>query len=366
MQKQLAHFYPVILAGGSGTRLWPISRQGSPKQLSFKFEGMTLLERAYQNVRKGFLRSSIFVSTNLSSVSMVRKMLKSLPRENLIVEPMKRDTAPAVGLAALTLLQRDPQAIMVTVNSDAWIGDVPAYLSSLEFAHRAVRERPDHLVFVGINPSYPETGYGYLEMGLPVMKYGNLEAFTLLSFTEKPTLQTAKKYLASWRYLWNPTLMTARADHLLRLYQTHLPRIGRGLNRIARMMHARSADEVVRREFQCMPSISIDYGIFEKLKKNILVIPAEFGWADVGSFRTIHEIFSRKTRRNVVNGTAVEIDAENNLVMTERKKLVALIGVKNVVMVEAEDAILLCHKDRTQEVRKVVEILKKKGMRKYL
>jgi len=359
----LAHYYPVILAGGSGTRLWPVSRAGTPKQLSFALGGETLLERAYHNVRRGFPRSHIFVSTNVASAATVRRMLKDLPRQNLIVEPVKRDTAPAVGLAAATLLTRDPHAVIVTVNSDAWISDVPPFLRALEFSYRAIAEKQDHLAFIGINPSYPETGYGYLEMGLPVMKYGDLEAFALLSFTEKPSLATAKKYLASWRYMWNPTLMTARADYLLSLYRKHMPAVARGIEKIAR---ARGAAQALAREFRRMPSVSIDYGLFEKLTKNMLVIPAEFGWADVGSFRTIHEILSRKTRRNVVEGQVVEIDAENNLIMPAGNKLVALVGIKNTVMVETDDAILLCHKERTQDVRKVVEMLKKKGMRRYL
>lgn len=363
MQK-LAHYYPVILAGGSGTRLWPISRSSRPKPLSMRMDGHTLLEQAYRHVRQCFTRDAIFVSTNACSAREVRSLLKELPSKNFIIEPVMRNTGPAVGYAALKIHERDPDGILVTVNSDAWIGDGAALARALEFAYRAVCAYPNHLVFLGINPSYPETSYGYLEMGIPVMKYGTLEAFTLLSFKEKPSLRVAKKYLTSWRYLWNPTMVTARADHFLSLFDAHLPAVARQLKIIARARTANSP--AVKKAFGAMPSISIDFGIFEKQKKNMLVIPAEFGWADIGSFRTIHEILSHKTRQNVAKGPLLALDAENNLVLPEREKLVSLIGVNNVVMVETEDAILLCHKERTQDVRKVVEMLKKRKMMKYL
>ncbi len=364
--KSNPHLYPVILAGGVGTRLWPVSRIRTPKQLHSFFGPSTLLEQAYKNLVRGFPRRAVQVSTNISSATAIRALIPQLPAHNLIVEPVRRNTAAALGYAAVVLLDRDPEAMLVTVNSDAWIGNPDAFLKAIEFAARIVGERKDHTVLVGINPTYPETGYGYIEMGLPVMKYGNLEAFIAKSFTEKPSLSRAKQYLSSWRYLWNPTVMSVRADHLLSLYRTHLPKVSQGLDRIAKVLHSRNAATAVKRAFHALPSISIDYGIAEKLKKNVLVIPAEFGWADVGSFRTVHEILSGRTRKNVARGKCISIDAENNLILPEKDKLVALIGVKNLVMVETQDALLLCHKERSQEVKKIVEMLKKKGMNKYL
>lgn len=366
MEYSKEHLYPVILAGGVGTRLWPVSRTRSPKQLHSFFGPSTLLEQAYKNLMRGFSRRAVYVTTNDASAAAVRALLPLLPAQNLIREPARRNTAAALGYAATVLVSRDPEAMLVTVNSDAWIGNPDAFLKAVEFASRIVRTRPDHVVFLGINPSYPETGYGYIEMGLPVMKYGNLEAFTVQSFAEKPSLARAKQYLSSWRYLWNPTVITVRADHLLALYRTHLPQISYGLDRIARALHTKNAAAAVKRAFQALPSISFDYGIAERLKKNVLVIPAEFGWADVGSYRTVHEILSGRTRKNVVRGKSISIDAENNLILPERDKLVALIGVKNLVMVETKDALLLCHKERTQEVKKVVEMLKKRGLTEYL
>ncbi|MEW6610063.1 MAG: sugar phosphate nucleotidyltransferase [Patescibacteria group bacterium] len=360
------HLYPLILAGGVGTRLWPLSRRSKPKQLNSFFGSTTLLEQAYRNVTRGFFPRAVYVSTNTSSAHAVRALLPRMPRSNLIVEPVCRNTAAAIGYAAAVLKYQDPDAVIVTVNSDAWIGNPGAFIKAIEFAARIIKARTDHLVLLGSNPTYPETGYGYIEMGLPVMKYGNLEAFTVKSFTEKPTLSRAKQYLSSWRYLWNPTVMTIRADHLLSLYRTHLPRMFTGLVRISKALHTRNAAATVQREFRAFPPISIDYGIVEKLKKDILVIPAEFGWSDVGSYRTVHEIITHLTRKNVVRGKSISIDAENNLIFPETNKLVALIGVKNLVLVETKDALLLCHKERSQEVKKVVEMLKRKGMIQYL
>src|SRR3989338_904743 len=366
MEYSKEHLYPIILAGGVGTRLWPLSRTRAPKQLHSFFGPSTLLEQAYKNLRRGFPRRAVHVSTNATSAAAVRALLPQLPAQNLIIEPVRRNTAAALGLAAAVLLDRDPEAMLVTVNSEAWIGNPDAFLKAIEFAARIIKERKDHTVLVGISPTYPETGYGYIEMGLPVVKYGNLEAFTVKSFTEKPSLSRAKQYLSSWRYLWNPTVITVRADHLLSLYRMHLPKVSQGLERIAKALHSRNAAVTVRRAFQALPSISFDYGIAEKLENNVLVIPAEFGWADVGSYRTVHEILSGRTRKNVARGKCVSIDAENNLILPERNKLVALIGVKNLVMVETQDAILLCHKERSQEVKKIVEMLQKKGMTQYL
>jgi len=367
MSNNQSHFYPVILAGGTGTRLWPLSRASRPKQLQPVLGHTTLIEQVLKALRTKLPVSSIYVSTTEASAPGIRKALKAVPASNFIIEPFRRDTAPAVGYAAAVLKHRDPEAIMLTVNADSWIGDPAAFHKALEFARSIVFNEPEQMVFVGVNPGYPETGYGYIEIGLPALKYGSLEAFSVLSFKEKPSLAVAKRYLGSWRYLWNPTLITVKAETLMALYDRHLPKVGRELRKIERALRARKGKAAVRRAFAAMPSISVDYGILEKVdRKHMLVIPADFGWADVGSFRTVHEIRSGWSRGNVVKGEEVSVDAENNLIFPERKKLVALIGVKNLIMVETEDALLLCHKERTQEVKHVVETLKLKGLKKYL
>ena len=367
MPSPIPHYYPIILAGGTGTRLWPLSRAASPKQLQPVLGSSTLIEQVYRALRKGFTPAAIYISTTERAALGLKKVLPAVPPSNFIIEPFRRDTAAAIGYAAAVIHARDPEGILLTINADSWIGDPVSFHKALEFARSIVMEQPDQVVFVGVNPGYPETGYGYIEIGLPKMKYGNLEAFTVLSFKEKPTLATAKRYLGSWRYLWNPTLITIKASFLLSLFDAHMPKAGRELKRIERAVGKKGSGAVIRRAFSTMPSISIDYGILEKIdRKHMLVVPADFGWADVGSFRTVHEILSGWSRRNIVKGEEVSIDAENNLVLPATKKLVAMIGVNNMVLIETDDALLLCHKDRTQEVKHVVELLKAKGKKRYL
>ena len=368
MFSSLPHFYPIILAGGTGTRLWPLSRVNTPKQLRKILGNLTLAEQVYRTLRTKLPASAIFVSTTARAAPELKRILREVPDPNFIIEPVRRDTAAAIGYAAAVIRHRDPEAILLTVNSDSWIGDPLAFHNALAFAHSIIATQPEKLAFVGVNPGYPETGYGYIEIGSPEIKRGNLEAFTVLSFKEKPTLVAAKRYLASWRYLWNPTLITVRASYLLELFDAHLPRTAKGLRRIERVLGQKRAQaRTIASVFKSLPSISFDYGILEKADRaHMLVIPADFGWADVGSFRTVHEILSGWTRGNVTKGIEVSIDAENNLIFPETKKLVALVGVRNLVMVETADALLLCHKDRTQEVKHIVELLKAKGKKKYL
>jgi len=364
-----SRLYPVILAGGLGTRLWPLSRASHPKQVRPLLGLGPLVAKVYRVVRQAYPKSRVYVSTTRASAPAVRRLLPGLPQQNLLIEPVKRDTAPAIGYAATVIRERDHGAALLIVNSDAWIGEPDAFHRAVEFAWRVVQERPESLVLVAANPVYPETGYGYIEIGLPVMKFGNLEAFTVQSFKEKPSLRAAKRYLNSWRYLWNTTLIVVRADTLLGYYHQHLPQVARGLDLLATSIarHGRMASSLSVRVFQKFPSVSIDYGILEKIdKRGMIVIPADFGWADVGSFRTVHEILSHGSRKNIVKGMLLAIDASNNLVIPQKKKLVALLGVKNLIMVETDDAILLCHKERSQEVKKMVEMLKKRGLKRYL
>ncbi len=377
--------YPIIMAGGAGTRLWPISTKGKPKQIYPLLDNETLLQKTWKRLRKGFPAERILVSTGGSLADEVCKQLPRQHLRNCIVEPVRRGTAPALALAILKLWKRDPKASFVYINADNYIADEKEFIRLLRVAERVLVKKPDHVVLIGVNPTYPEPGLGYIKMGKSVMRFSHShndngrnsthgdEIFEVEKFVEKPDLDTAKKFLKSWRYLWNPTLIVANANHFLELYKKYLPGTWKRLEHIARAMGTPDEQRVVKREFPKIEAETIDYGILEKEKK-MLVLPGNFGWTDVGSWKTVHEVLSQNHKSQITNhkqnickaGKCVSVDSAGNLIYSLSGKLVALAGVKNMILIESENALLLCPRDRAQDVKKLVENLEKKGLKEYL
>ncbi len=356
----------IILAGGGGTRLWPVSRKKDPKQIKPLVGSDTLLQKTYKRVNKGFRKSDIFISTNIKYKQAIKKQLKSFPDRNLILEPEKKDTAAAIGLAAVSLFHKNPKSIMVTVNSDAYIKDEKEYLRILKLAEKVVQKKPGSTVLIGINPTYPETGYGYIKLGSRDIKLGEDEIFKAEKFVEKPDFKKAKEYLSKWDYLWNPAMFVWRVDTLLNLYKKYLPSIYKSLMSIEASLGKKNSAEVIKEEFEKIKPISIDYGIMEKIQDKMLVIPADFGWADVGHWRTVKDVLSKKESDNVVKGKYIGIESEGNLVYSFSGKLVATCGINDMIIIETEDSILVCPRDRAQDVKKIVQMLEEKNLNEYL
>ncbi|MDD5043430.1 MAG: sugar phosphate nucleotidyltransferase [Patescibacteria group bacterium] len=356
----------VIMAGGGGTRLWPISRINSPKQIHPLIGKDTLLQATWKRVAGDFKKEDIFVSSNIKYREYIKRQLPNLHLVNLILDPERKDTAAAIGLAALKLYHDNPRNILVTVNSDAHIKNSKEYVRILKLTERVASENPERAVLVGINPSYPETGYGYIKLGRQWRKIGQDAVFYGEKFVEKPDLETAKKYFKRWDYLWNPAIFVFRVDHLLDLYEKHLPEMYNILMNIYKALGGQDEEKIIREEFRKIKPISFDYGIMEKIGQEMLVIPADFGWSDVGHWRTIRDILAKKEGENVANGEYIGIDSGGNLVLSFSKKLIATVGVKNHIIVETGDAILICPQERAQEVKKVVAELKKQKLKKYL
>jgi len=347
----------VILAGGGGTRLWPVSRKTTPKQVEPIIGEKSLLRATYDRIRAGFAVNDIFVATAEAQADIVRQQLPELPEANLVIEPSRRDTAAAIGFALLRVAHREPEATFVTVNSDAYVRDVDEYHRVVRAAERAVHEEPDRTVLIGITPKYPETGYGYIKTGANAARVAEggkeYDVLAVERFVEKPDLATAEKYLADGSYLWNPTLIVGRVDKFLALYKKHLPTHALYFERMAASFGTDDEDESVRSHFARIPSISVDYGILEK-EERMLVLPADFGWGDVGHWRSVAEILSTDPTQNVVKGRHVGHDSEGNLIYSFSDKLIATVGVKNMIIIETGDAVLVCPKDRAQEVRQIV------------
>ncbi len=355
----------VILAGGGGTRLWPVSRKTKPKQSQPLIGDRTLLEATYRRIRKAVPDKDIFISTNYKLYPALKRQVPELKRGNFILETEKRDTAAAIGLAAARLAKIDPQETMIMANADHYIKDVREYSRLLKLADRMVQQHPSYTFVIGIRPTYPETGYGYIKINKVFEQIGNDEIFYGQRFVEKPDLTTAKKYVRSWDYLWNSGIFCWHVEQLHALFRQHLPQHYAIMKRLQPILGTSREKQAVQREYKKFKSISIDYGIMEKTK-HIAVIPASFDWADVGNWRTVKDILARRETDNVERGTIVSIDSRDNLLYSYSGKLIATAGLENMIVIETDDALLVCPKDRAQDVKKIVETLDKKKKNKYL
>lgn len=368
-------FYPIIMAGGAGTRLWPVSRRGKPKQVYPLIDNDSLLQKTWKRLRKVFPAKNILLATTEALSGEIQRQLPDLQVGNISLEPFQRGTAAAFGAALLKVYKKNPHAFFVYVNADNFVRDDREFARVLLAARTAALKKPAHAVLVGVNPTYPETGYGYIKMGQQVSKIQNTHpksrktyaVFCVERFVEKPDLATAKQYLESWEYLWNPTLVVSRTDFFLDLYKKHLPAMWKQLERIRRVAGTSGELRARREAFAKMDTISIDIGILEK-EKGLLVLPADFGWADVGHWRAVKDILSKKPAENALRGSGryVGVESSGNLIYSMTGKLVATAGLHDCVIIETEDVVLVCPKDRAQDVKKIVGELEKKKLHAYL
>ncbi len=358
-------YYAVIMAGGSGTRLWPISRKNKPKQTQAIIGNRTLLQKTFTRLRKAVDREHILITTGEKNYRDIKKQLPNLLPANFSLEPERRDTAPALGLAAAILEKRDPKAIMACIYSDHYIIDEDKYRKVMNLAERLVAEKPEYTMILGINPTYPETGYGYIERARLYKKMGKEEIYYVQRFVEKPDLKTARRYLASGRYLWNSGMFFWKVSTLLELFARFLPETYKHLRKIQDALGTRSAKKVLREEYHKIKPISIDYGIVEKTQK-ILTIPSEFGWSDIGHWQSVKEVLSSDQADNYTRCHHIGLDTDGSLIYAPAKKIVATIGLRDMIVIDTEDALLICPKSRAQDVKKLVQEMEKVGDQKYL
>ncbi|MFA6601168.1 MAG: sugar phosphate nucleotidyltransferase [Candidatus Omnitrophota bacterium] len=351
--------WAVIMAGGSGTRFWPESRKNKPKQFLKIFGHKTLLEQTADRVRPLIDRRRILVVTQASNVPLVVKLLK-IPASQVIGEPVGRNTAPCAALAAAVALRRDPEAVLAILPSDHRIDDESAYRKALRAALEEARARKMPVTF-GIRPAYPHTGFGYLEFGRRSGSRNRFAVHVLKRFCEKPGLARARSFVRAGRYYWNSGMFVWRADELLRATREHQPKI----HDLAVKIASGELKAGMKKWFSRMPSVSIDYGLMERIREGILAIPGSFGWNDLGGWQVLPEMWTRDAQRNVVRGRAILIDSFDNIVKCDRR-LVALVGVRDQVVVDTPDALLVCHRNKTESVRHVVAALEKKKWKEFL
>ena len=359
--------YPVIMAGGSGTRFWPLSRQLFPKQLLKIIGDETLIQQTMRRVVNAAPPEHVMISTNPAQAESIRVQLnewKDALKDNFVLEPEGRNTAPAIALVALELVRRDPNAVMLVVPADHIVKGQRDFDEAVALAESLALDGV--LVTFGIKPIRPETGYGYIrpEKKTVLAKRGKLKGHPIARFIEKPNAAKAAQYLRAGDYYWNSGMFIWRAATILDEIRRHQPVLGRGIEKIRSLIEQGATKAAIDEEYRTLPSVSIDNGVMEKSDKAAMV-PVSFSWSDVGSWGSLDEVAAKDKAGNVVMGRVVDIDSQRSVVYGDRR-VVATIGLTEMVVVDTPDATLVCPKSRAQDVKKVVEILKQQGAPEHL
>ena len=351
----------LIMAGGRGERFWPKSRKSLPKQfLSLTDDGRTMIQLTVERIRPLIDLEDIYISTNRAYRGLVMEQLPGIPPENILCEPVGRNTAPCIGLGAVHIAKKYEDAVMMVLPSDHLIKYNQMFLNSLKDGC-SIAEKGKNLVTIGITPDYPETGYGYIKF-LPQQADGN--AYAVDRFVEKPDMETAKEYLESEEYLWNSGMFIWKVSTILDNMKSMLPDLHQGLLNIAEAIGTDKQEMVLEKVFPELESVSIDYGVMEKAE-NIFILPGVFGWDDVGSWLAVERIQKSNESGNVVTGNIITINSKNNIIQGG-KKLIAAVGLENLIIVDTEDATLICDKGSTPDIKLVLENLKICNREEYL
>lgn len=349
------------MAGGRGERFWPKSRKNLPKQfLSLTNDGKTMIQLTVERILPLVSMEDIYISTNADYKSLVLEQLPGIPSENILCEPISRNTAPCIGLGAIHISKKYEDAIMLVLPSDHLIRYNSMYLNVIKDACD-VASNNNNLVTIGITPDYPETGYGYIKFN-PNKCEGR--AFEVERFVEKPSLEVAKEYISSEEYLWNSGMFVWKISSILNKIEQFMPETYTGLCSIGNAIGTDEEEVMLEKEFQQFPSISIDYGIMEK-SDNIYTIPGAFGWDDVGSWLAVERIKKTNEYGNVVDGNVITIDSKNCIIEAGRK-LIATVGIEDLIIVDTEDATLICDKSSANNIKTILENLKICNRNEYL
>jgi mannose-1-phosphate guanylyltransferase len=355
-------FYALIMAGGFGTRLWPLSRRDRPKQSLVLVGGRTMFEHAVDRIAPLFQPEQIFVVTGAEHVASLAAQAPDLPPENFIVEPEGRGTAPCVGLGAIHLGRRDPEAIMAVLTADHFIVDASRFRQALTAAAQVAEE--GHLVTLGILPSSPSTGYGYIKRGERLGMVEGFPVFRADRFTEKPSLETALHMVDSGEYSWNSGMFIWRVDRILEEFQRQMPEFYVQLAQVEAALGTSGYEPQLNRLWPQVIKQTIDYGVMEGAD-DVAVIPADIGWSDVGSWTSLSELLPADREGNTIVGPHIGIETRDTLVFGA-KRLVATIGLEGMVIVDTGDAVLVCPREREQEVRTIVRRLEREHRGEYL
>lgn len=350
--------YAVIMAGGTGTRFWPRSRSRFPKQFLPLLGNQSLLQATYQRINSLFARNQILVVTNKHYVETVIKQLPQVLFSNLLVEPARRDTASCIGLAVSYIYRINPEAVMVVLPSDHYVADETEFNNTIKKGIEWAR-KGDWIITLGTKPNEPRTAYGYIELGQTQAE----GVWQVKSFREKPDLEKARAYVEQGNFVWNAGIFIFRAEVMWQAMQHYLPKLHQALSQVSGYWGTPQQAEVIKKVYRPLPKISIDYGIMEKAD-NLLVLAADFGWNDLGSWSVLGQILPADHAGNVVLGQHLGIETSNCILISE-KHMLATIGLENLIIVATDDVILICPRDKDQEVKELVKLVRNSEYRRY-
>ncbi len=364
----MEHYYAMIMAGGGGTRLWPMSRSETPKQMLSLVEDDSMFKISVDRLGPLFPPENIYVVTGENYVEQLRAQAPQVPAENFIVEPYGKNTAPAAALGVTVIQKRDPEAIIAVLTADHHIANKTKFREVLAAAHDIALEQ-DFIVTLGISPSYPATGFGYINRGNHLGEMRNFNYYHSKGFKEKPDAATAIQYLRSGGYSWNSGMFIWTAAMAMREFEQQQPELYTQLTKLRDAVDTPDYASVLATVWEALPKIALDYAVMENAEQ-MCVIPIDVGWSDVGSWGALYDILPHDESGNSVRGKADQdeshicIDTQESLIYS--KRLIVTVGVRDLVVVDTDDAVLICHRERTQEVKDVVRELKEKSYDDYL
>jgi mannose-1-phosphate guanylyltransferase len=354
--------HSIIMAGGIGTRFWPRSRKNSPKQVLSIGDSVPLISATIARIQPMIPQDNIWVVTNPHQKSIIQTHVPEIDDKHFIIEPMGKNTAPCIGLAAVYLRHVDPDATMIVLPADHRIMEAERFRECLQIAVEQA-EKAQCLVTIGIRPTRPETGYGYIQTEIPYDSKAQ-QVFRVKTFAEKPNLNTAQLFLKSGDFLWNSGIFVWTVDSIMAEIEEHLPELYAGLLEINLQWGTPKWASTLDQVYRSTKSISIDYGVMEHAR-HVFVVRGDFSWSDVGSWEEVYRISSKDELGNVSVGKTLVIDSEGCLVDSP-DHLIAMLGVKNLVVISTKDATLICDRNAAQDVKKIVETLLRKKEDKYL
>ncbi len=362
-------YFAVIMAGGGGTRLWPLSRRSRPKQMLRIFGEQTLFEVSVKRLEPVIDHDRIFVVTADDQAKVLARQVESLPVDHFILEPSPRGTASVVGLAAIKLQRKNPDCVIAILTADHYIADEPKFQELLQAAKALALE--GDLVTLGITPRYPDTGYGYIHRGEQRGVFKGFKAYCVQSFKEKPNFELAEDYIASGEYAWNSGMFVWKAESILKEIERQMPELFQGLQEIDRVLGTDAEAETIANVWRGLESQTVDFGIMEGAKK-VSVIPADdLGWCDVGGWARMFEVKEIDQHGNMIHAkNSLVVDAENTLLYQDENaatnRMIVALGTDDLIVVDMEDVLLVCPKGKAEGVREVVRLLKEKGLEHYL
>ena len=354
----MEHFYALIMAGGTGTRLWPLSRENRPKQVLPLIGDRTMFQIAVGRLAPLFRPERIFVVTGRDQVNLLHAQESGIPEQNFVVEPMGRGTAPAIALSAIRLRQHDPAAVMAVLTADHYIADEAGFRRALLAAGKIAQQ--GYLVTLGVTPDYASTGYGYIERGDSVESVDDVLAYAVVAFREKPSQEVAERFLADGRHSWNSGMFIWRVDRFLSELARTMPELFAQLDEIDRALDTPQSANVLAEVWPHVASQTIDYGVMEKAR-DVVVIPIDVGWSDIGSWSSLLDLLPGDEDGNVCLHAEHVSAGSRRVLVHGRERMVATIGLEDIIIVDTEDVVLVCRKDQAEAVKRMVDRLKVEG-----